>query len=120
MDCIEIRGLLAEAVIGVDEEERRAPQEVRLDLILEVDLAEAGRTDDLAQTVDYAAVAEAVRAHVAASQYRLVERLAGAVAGVVLDGFPLVRAVTVRVEKPAALPPGAGIPRVILRRERPS
>lgn len=120
MDCIEIRGLCAETVLGIGEEERRAPQEVRLDLILEADLEAAGRTDDLARTVDYAAVAEAVRAHVVGSQYRLVERLAGAVAGIVLDGFALVRAVTVRVEKPAALPPGAGVPAVVLRRERPS
>jgi dihydroneopterin aldolase len=68
----------------------------------EVDLGVAARTDDLADTVDYGRLIREVHRHVEGSRFRLVERLAGSIADHVLEHFPGIRAVTVRVGKPGA------------------
>ncbi len=104
-------------MIGVHERERSAPQELLLDLEMELDLSRPGGSDQLEETVDYAAVAALVRRHAEASAYRLVERLACAVAELVLERWPPVRAVRVAVAKPAAVA-GAGRVGVEVRRAR--
>lgn len=62
VDRIELRGLRAMTVVGVLDHEQEAPQPVELDLVLHVDLREAGASDDLADTVDYGALADACMA----------------------------------------------------------
>jgi len=112
-----VRDLRVRTVVGVEERERMAPQEVVVNLDLEADLDAAAATDDLTRSVDYAAVAGRVREHAAGTRFRLLEALAGSIAGLVLDGFPRVRAVTVRIEKPGAVA-GARTVGVELRRHR--
>ena len=101
-DRILIEGLRVSCVIGVGEPERRAKQEVVLDIALHADLEVAGRSDDIADTVDYSAVAKSVVEHVAGSSFRLVEALAESVAGVCLADARVTR-VDVRICKPGAL-----------------
>src|SRR5688572_21981544 len=78
-----------------------------VDVEAALDLRPAGESDDLAATVDYAAVYERVRALVEETRYNLIEALAERIAGELLTQFPLLRAVTVRVHKPGAPLPGA-------------
>ena len=59
-DRIELRGLRLSAICGVLPEERDRPQPLELDLDLWADLSAAGRSDDLADTVDYGAVCDTV------------------------------------------------------------
>ena len=101
-DRIRIDGLLVHAVVGVHACERKAPREIRIDLVLETDLAKAGDSDDLADTVDYDAVANAVHARVASMQPRLIESVAAAAADVCL-AVRAVAAVEVTVHKPGAI-----------------
>lgn len=103
MGLVFLRDLRVRTLIGVEEQERREMRHVLVNLELETDLEPAAASDDLADSVDYAAIAARVRDHAAASRFRLLEALAGSIAALVLDGFPLVRAVTVRVEKPGAV-----------------
>ncbi|HXX91653.1 MAG TPA: dihydroneopterin aldolase [Acidimicrobiales bacterium] len=83
-DRIELRGLRLLAAVGVSDGERARRQPVEVDLDLGLDLAPAGAADDLAATVDYAAVLDAVAAVVTGSEHRLLEALAEAVAAAVL------------------------------------
>jgi dihydroneopterin aldolase len=83
-DRIELRGLRALGIHGVLPEERERPQPFEVDIDLEVDLRRAGRSDDLADTVDYGAVAGAVAAAVAGPRLDLLESLAERIAGAVL------------------------------------
>ncbi|WP_334143947.1 dihydroneopterin aldolase [Rhabdothermincola sp.] len=83
-DRIEIRGLRALGVCGVLPEEQQRPQPLEVDLVIEADLAAAGATDDLADTIDYAVTIEAVERVVATERFRLLERLATRLAEVVL------------------------------------
>jgi dihydroneopterin aldolase len=114
-----VRGLSVETVIGVGEQERAAPREVVVDLEMETDLDAAAKSDDLAHAIDYAAAADLVRAHGKASRFRLLEALAGSIASLVLERFPALSAVAVRVEKAWAVP-GARAVGVTLRRTRRS
>ncbi len=104
MGTVFVRDLRVRTVIGVEEREREGTQEVLVSLDLDADLDAAAARDDLARSVDYAAVAALVRDHAAAARFRLLEALAGSIATLVLDRFPLVRAATVRIEKPGAVP----------------
>ena len=79
-DRIELRGLRALGTHGVLPEERERPQPFEVDVDLEVDLLLAGRSDDLADTVDYGTVAEAVVAAVAGPHLDLLEALAERIA----------------------------------------
>ena len=101
-DRILIEGLRVRCVIGVSERERRAKQEVVIDVALHADLRSAGRSDDIADTIDYSAVAESVVDHVAGSRFRLLEALAESVADVCLAHARVTR-VDVRIRKPGAL-----------------
>lgn len=82
MDAIKITGLRAVGVHGVLPEEQTRPQPFEIDVELRIDLAAAGESDDLADTVDYGAVSEAVAGVVTSESFRLLERLATRIAEV--------------------------------------
>ncbi|HET7523115.1 MAG TPA: dihydroneopterin aldolase [Acidimicrobiales bacterium] len=112
-DRIELRGLRSLGVHGVLPEERDRPQPFEVDLDLELDLSRAGRSDDLADTADYGAVAQAVAEVIGGEHADLLEHLAERIAASVFAAAPLVDAVTVRLRKlrpPVPVPLGtAGV-----------
>lgn len=83
---------------GVEELERSEVQPFAVDVELIGDLGPAGRTDDLAHTVDYGAVFAVCRDVVEGRSFRLIEALAEGLADEILAAFP-VRDVVVRVRK---------------------
>ena len=97
-DQIEISALRVVAIVGALPHEREIAQPLQIDLTLDVDLADAGRSDDLDDTVHYGLVADQVVALVQESKDTLLERLAARVADEVLT-FDRVEAVTVLVTK---------------------
>jgi dihydroneopterin aldolase len=100
-DLIELRGLRALGTHGVLPEEHLRAQPFEVDLDLEVDLRPAGRSDALADTVDYGAVTAAVvQSIVRGPHAALLEHLAQRIASAALTaGTPHATAVTVRVRK---------------------
>jgi dihydroneopterin aldolase len=98
-DRIELRGLRMAGVVGVLPHEQAQAQPLELDLDLALDLAPAGASDDLADTVDYGAVCTAVELVVARSSYALLEALAEHVAAEVLATDDRLAGVTVAVRK---------------------
>jgi dihydroneopterin aldolase len=101
-DAVFVSGLSLHAYHGVMQHEAKVGQTFKLDLVLDMDLAEASRTDQLKHTVSYDTVVKTASEAFCARRYRLVEAAAGAVAGAVLDRFPQVRRVRVTVHKPHA------------------
>ena len=97
-DRIELRGLRSIGTHGVLAEEQTRAQPFEVDLDLDVDLAPAGRSDDLADTVDYGALAERVASIVTGERHLLLERLAGRIADAALADSR-VQSVTVTVRK---------------------
>jgi 7,8-dihydroneopterin aldolase/epimerase/oxygenase len=100
-DRIELRGLRVRGHHGVFDHERRDGQDFVLDLVVWTDLAAAGASDDLADTVDYGALAEAAAAVVEGPARSLIEAVAADVAAAVLAD-PLVARVEVVLHKPQA------------------
>jgi dihydroneopterin aldolase/2-amino-4-hydroxy-6-hydroxymethyldihydropteridine diphosphokinase len=98
MDRILIDDLRVLALIGALPHEREAKQPLRIDLSIGVDLRDAGRTDELDDTVHYGLVAERVVELAEESKHILLERLAADVADTVL-AFDRVEEVDVTVTK---------------------
>jgi dihydroneopterin aldolase len=105
-DRITLRGMRFAGRHGVGADERAAPQPIEVDLLLWLDLSRAAASDDLADTVDYAAAFEVARRIVEGRSFHLLEALGGAIADAVLAAFP-VDELEVRVRKPKAPLPGA-------------
>ncbi|MDP9250611.1 MAG: dihydroneopterin aldolase [Chloroflexota bacterium] len=105
-DQITLRGMRFLGRHGVSLAERMEPQPFEVDLVLELDLSRPAASDELADTVDYAAAYEIVRRIVEERSFRLIEALAGAIADGVLAAFT-VDGVEVAVRKPKAPLPGA-------------
>lgn len=101
-DRIFIRDLVVRCSIGVEEPERQEKQDVVVQIELQADLREAGRTDDLADSIDYSALKKQVLQAAEDSQYRLIEALAQRIAEECLR-YERVECVRVIVEKPGAL-----------------
>ncbi len=101
-DIIEIEGLAIRAHHGVFAHERRDGQLFILDIWLTVDLAPAGQSDALTDTVHYGEVIACVRRIFTAEPFNLIEAAAHHVARAVLAEFALVEAVKIRLRKPDA------------------
>lgn len=97
-DQIHITALRAVTIVGALPHERQIPQPLQIDLILDIDLSDAGVSDDLGDTVHYGEVADRVVAAVQENRDVLLERLAARVVGVVLD-FERVQRVDVLLTK---------------------
>ena len=102
MDRIFITALTTEAIIGIYDWEREVKQRLEADLEMWKDLRAAAKSDAIEDTLNYKSVAKRVLGFVEASQYRLVEALAGEIARIVLEEFAIER-VRVTVHKPGAI-----------------
>lgn len=102
MDSIEIDNLRLRCIIGFSPHERKDKQDVVISLRIRTDMHRSGETDHPDDTFNYRTVTKAIIAHVEASTYNLVEKLASEIARIaVVDyGAPWVQ---VRVHKPGAL-----------------
>jgi len=101
-DAVFVSGLSLHAYHGVMQHEAKVGQTFKLDLVLDIDLAAASRSDKLADTVGYDQVVEVASRAFCSKRYRLVEAAAGAVADAILARFAEVTAVRVTVHKPHA------------------
>jgi hypothetical protein len=101
-DNIALTGISATGYHGVFPDERRDGQVFIVDLKLFLDLALAGKSDDLKLTVNYASVAEAAVAEITGEPLDLIEALAERISERVLEEFSLVNQVEVTVHKPNA------------------
>ena len=115
---IELRGLVVFGRHGYLEEERRLGQRFLVDLRVDV-RGEAPATDQIEDTVDYRRLAGIVREVFAGPERLLLEALAGAVADGIMERFPAVEHVEVRVRKPdVVLDPPVEYAAVVVERSR--
>jgi dihydroneopterin aldolase len=117
-DIISLTGLRVRGRHGVYDFERAEGQDFVIDVVLEVDLAAAARSDDVADTVHYGDLADRLVAIVAGEPVNLIETLAERLVSTCLAD-QRVHAVTVTVHKPSAPIPHAFTDvTVTMRRER--
>jgi dihydroneopterin aldolase len=98
MDTIRIQDLEVHYCVGVPANERANPQKLLVTVEMAVDFTRAAKTDDLACTVDYAAVSERLKHFGEGRSWKLLETLAVELAqGIHQEFRPL--SVTVEIKK---------------------
>ena len=88
-DYVSVRDLSVAAVIGVHDWERKIEQTLLVSVDMAADVARAAAGDDLADAVDYSAVAETIATVLREGKFRLIETAAERVAGRLLADFQL-------------------------------
>ncbi|RIV26707.1 dihydroneopterin aldolase [Alicyclobacillaceae bacterium I2511] len=107
MDKITLTKMPFYAYHGVMAEERSLGQRFIVNLELFLNLEDAGHTDRVKDTVNYARIYDRVKEIVEGKPFRLIEALAEHIAQELLRQFGRVQGVHVEVEKPGA--PVAGV-----------
>ena len=100
-DRISLMGISVFGHHGVFDAERQQGQRFVVDVSCTLDLSSAASTDDLGQTIDYGALAQAVAADVERDPLNLIEALADRIALTCLR-YDAVQCVEVTVHKPQA------------------
>ena len=118
MDRIVLTGLAVDAIVGIYPTERTVRQSVVIDLEMAADVAGPAASGNLSDALDYEALSNALRAHVEATDFELLEALAEDVAAFVRTrfGVPWLR---LTLHKPDALPGPIDVAVVIERGARP-
>ena len=99
---LKLKGIDVACVIGERPDERTRLQTLRVDVELTVS-DRVAETDSLADTVDYVALAERIRAALVAAKCRMIERAAKIVCETCLEDSK-VQAACVAVVKSGAIP----------------
>lgn len=102
MDKLFIRGLEVETIVGIHAWERQLQRPLIFDLDLGVDTREAASSDRVRDAVDYAAVADRVRALATELQPALLETLAERIARTLFSDFP-IQTLRLSIDKPGAV-----------------
>jgi 7,8-dihydroneopterin aldolase/epimerase/oxygenase len=98
MDRILLEGMSFPGRHGVRPAEREHAQEFKVDVEVDCDLSEPGRTDRIEDTVDYTKVRAIAKEVIEGESHKLLEALAGRIAERVLE-LPRVAAVSVQISK---------------------
>jgi 7,8-dihydroneopterin aldolase/epimerase/oxygenase len=88
-DYVSVKDLSVRAIIGVHAWERDVEQTLLVSVDMATDARKAAASDDLADALDYSAVAETIEAVLREGRFRLIETAAERVAGRLLADFPL-------------------------------
>ena len=117
-DLIRVTRIAVFGRHGLLPEEAVLGQRFYISLEAQLDLAEAGRTDDVDGTVSYADLTQIAVEIATERRFNLIEALAETIAATILDRFARVAAIAVRVDKPSAPVPAIleGVSIEILRR----
>jgi len=107
MDVIQLTGIRCYGYTGYLQEERFLGQWFEVDLRIGVDLATAGQSDRIEDTLDYRSVITAVKEIISLSKFDLVEKLAETIIASVLS-FDKVQQVELKLHKPGAPIPDFG------------
>jgi dihydroneopterin aldolase len=100
-DRIRLTGITAFGYHGVFNSERQQGQRFVVDVTCILDLSLAASSDDLGQTIDYGALAQAVVADIERDPLNLIEALADRIALTCLR-YDAIQCVEVTVHKPQA------------------
>ena len=103
LDTIFISELKVKTKLGVPAWERMVAQTVILDIELGYDLTKAGKSDAIADTIDYGAVVARIQSTLKEHSFQLVEALAEHVCQLIFKEFGAL-SVKIKVAKPAILP----------------
>ncbi|MBM7694876.1 dihydroneopterin aldolase [Peribacillus deserti] len=106
MDKIYVKGMEFYGYHGVFAEETRLGQRFRVDLTVEADLSQAGKSDNLNDSISYAELFTMTKEVVEGTPFKLIEAVAEKVAENILLAYTNIDNCTVKVIKPDPPIPG--------------
>ncbi|OHW62089.1 dihydroneopterin aldolase [Andreesenia angusta] len=106
MDKIIMKNLAFYGYHGAMAEENVLGQKFYFDLELLCDIENAGKTDDVLDTVHYGEVYETVKSVVEKERYNLIEALGENITSRILEKFSKVQEIVLLIKKPEAPVPG--------------
>ena len=89
MDKIFLNDLKIDTIIGIYDWERETLQTLNFDLEMDWNIRKAADSDDIADTLDYGAIAQTIVSFVEKSRYQLIETLAEDLCGLLLKKYPI-------------------------------
>ena len=107
MDIIQLTGIRCYGYTGYLPEEQYLGQWFEVDLRMSLDLAIAGQSDAIEDTLDYRSIIADVKEIVSTAKFSLVEKLAETIVTTVLK-YDQVQQVELKLHKPAAPIPDFG------------
>lgn len=103
LDVIRIHELKLDCIVGIRPDERQSEQTLVIDAQLHLNSRKAGRSGRIADTVDYAQVAETISAMLRFRRYFLIEVAAEELSAMLLGTQSRLEQVQLRLTKPGAL-----------------
>jgi dihydroneopterin aldolase len=116
MDKIFLNDLNVETIIGIYDWERETLQTLGFDLEMDWDIGKAAASDDIADTLDYGAIANTIVKFVKASRYQLIETLAEDLCALLLNEYPIPK-LKLTLSKPVALH-GNNLAKIVIERSK--
>ena len=104
MSLITIQKLMHPVHIGLTDEERQTPQQLRFDLSFAADARAAAVNDDIELTVNYAVICQAISNYCDQTAYKLIETLAEKLLDYLIEVFNLQQVSLTLYKKPFDLP----------------
>ncbi len=101
-DIIFIENLPTQAVIGICDFERVAPQKLLISVELGTDIRQAAETDDVQYALDYDAISRFIDETVQATHFGLLETLAEHLVAALFDHFTM-QSIKLSIQKPGAI-----------------
>ncbi|KAK9861879.1 hypothetical protein WJX84_007898 [Apatococcus fuscideae] len=106
-DAILLQGLQFFGYHGVLPEEQTLGQKFCVDAKLRCCLKAPGCSDDLKDTISYADIHRDIKAIMEGPPHQLLESVAETISSMLLDSYPKIQAVELRLTKPHVAVPGA-------------
>ena len=100
IDCIKLANMGFYAFHGTTKEEKHVGQRFYLDVELFLDLRPAGTTDNIRHTINYERVYEIISEVTKKKKYNLLEALAEDIVEEILNHYPHLERIRVKVRKP--------------------
>ena len=114
MDKIFLNNLKIDTIIGIHDWERELKQTLHFNLEIDWDIRLAAASDNIADTLDYGAIAQTIVEFVEHSSYQLIEALAEDLCTLLLSNYPIPK-LKLSVSKPVALH-GNNIAMIVIER----
>jgi len=103
-DCIQIRDFRLRCIVGVHRHERKAEQDLLVDIDIDYDFGVAALSDKLEDTLDYTWVTGTLNEWARREKFQLIETMAVRACELLLREWPKVVQCRVAIKKPMALP----------------
>ncbi len=97
--CVRLVNMVFYAHHGVLKEEHTIGAKYEVDAELTFDFTDAAKNDDITKTVDYGSVYKKIREALTLKKYFLIEAVACEIANDLLNDFPILEQVSIRVRK---------------------